>query len=695
MRRTVTARVMLLVLIVTIAGAPITSSNADDHVELTYATASDGVQIALAVTFPRGFDPSKTYPALFAMSGYTDSVYALGQDSTYVMVHASMRGTGCSGGQFHLFGERPAQDGFEIIEDWIVKQPWSDGRVGITGHSFWGLMGFLVTATNPPHVKASGVSGLIDDFYRGIVFPGGVLNNGFPVAWGTQRYRPDPELAAWEYRGEEELTSGDPTCAANIASRPPQYPVMPRMLIDHWDGDFWRAHALERLADAITIPIHMRQQYQDEQTGPSGSNLFNLIPESTPKRLVLSNGRHDGPTGQTDRRAWLDCWVLHDGVGCPGDITDPARRVQINFDTQQDENGSTIQPPYVSSDFPLPEAEWRALHLRAGHLLSASAPDGAEPADVFATAPMGDMRLKDSSVPGSMSYLWPMSEQRSFAGGGVVDLWASIQGHDADIFVEIADRSPDGRLEFLQRGMLRATRRAIDPTRSRAIPSGPLAGEFWRPWHPHTPETTMPIIPGDAVRLQIEIPTFAHVFRPGHALVLRLSSPPDRDRIGGTYTYASPLPSSRVEVLHDAAHPSRLLLAELPSQPPSPADRACGSLWGVPCIDVPADTASLVEQAGCIAIAMVKPSCSFTATGPHAFAGEAINELTIEVIRDDEVVYRVWKGGALGSPTGLIPWTGTLPSQPGDRIEAEIVEGCAGPACGTAGVLIVGNPAAG
>lgn len=693
MRRHITATIALIALIAGIATMP-AASRADDHVELTYARMSDGVSIALAVTYPRNFDPSKSYPALFAMSGYANSVYALGQDSTYVMVHASMRGTGCSGGQYHLFGERPARDGYEIIEDWIVKQSWSNGRVGITGHSFWGLMGFLVTATNPPHVKASGVSGLIDDFYRGIVFPGGVLNNGFPVAWGSGRYRPDPELAAWEYRGEDELGEGDPTCAANIASRPPQYPVVPGMLAQQWDNDFWRSHALERVAPNISIPIHLRHQYQDEQTGPSGLNLFSLIPESTPKRLVMSNGRHDGPTGQQDRRAWLDCWVLHDGIGCPDGLTDPAQRVQIHFDTVQDANETVIQPAYTSSDLPLPEADWRALHLRTGNVLTESAPASSEPADVFATAPMGELRMKDSSAPNAVTYLLPMQQQRTFAGGGVLDLWASIDGVDADVFVEIADRHPDGGLEFIQRGMLRATHRAIDPTRSRTIAGGPLAGQIWRPWHPHTPETTLPVVPGEPMRLQIEMPAFGHVFRPGHALALRVSSPPASDRIGRTYTYASPLPSARVSILHDAAHPSRLLLPEVPAQPAAPAGRECGSLWGVFCIGEPADDARLVENAGCLAIAFAQPSCSFIATGPHTFAGDAVNELEILVIRDGEVVHRAWKGGALGSPVGLLPWTGSLPSIAGDTIQVHIVPGCAGTVCGTAGFLMVGNPLA-
>ena len=102
----------------------------------------------------------------------------------FVDVYASVRGTGCSGGEFDLFSDQSAQDGYDVIENWMVKQPWSDGRVGITGRG-WGSTGWMVAATHPPHVKGIALSGLIDDFYRGILYPGGVPNSGFPIAWGA------------------------------------------------------------------------------------------------------------------------------------------------------------------------------------------------------------------------------------------------------------------------------------------------------------------------------------------------------------------------------------------------------------------------------------------------------------------------------------------------------------------------------
>src|SRR3990170_1822905 len=133
----------------------------------TFITMSDGVQIALNVRMPKGYDKGESYPVIFEMSGYDggasdgDEPYA-GEGSRaltkqfykdYVTVHASVRGTGCSGGEFDLFSWRSALDGRELIE-WIADQDWSNGKVGIYGHSYGGITGFMVTATRPPHLTA-------------------------------------------------------------------------------------------------------------------------------------------------------------------------------------------------------------------------------------------------------------------------------------------------------------------------------------------------------------------------------------------------------------------------------------------------------------------------------------------------------------------------------------------------------------
>jgi predicted acyl esterase len=97
-----------------------------------------------------------------------------------------------------------------------------------------------------------------------------------------------------------------------------------------------------------------------------------------------------------------------------------------------------------------------------------------------------------------------------------------------------------------------------------------------RPQHPH--DRVEPVTPYEPLEYQIEIFAFGHVFRPGHKLALVITRPPADDPIGVTksgapsYRYDSYPPPGVVTILHDADHPSSLLLAVLPELPPLPAE---------------------------------------------------------------------------------------------------------------------------
>src|SRR5581483_10236070 len=140
-----------------------------------------------------GFATRPHWPALLMMDGYEGGGGALDPGEwhdRYVLVHASVRGTGCSGGHFDLFDRATAYDGKDLIDRWIPRQRWSNGRVGIIGHSYPGLTGFAIAETAPRHLDGMAVSGLIDDLYSGLSYPGGIPNGGFTLAW-TQVERPE------------------------------------------------------------------------------------------------------------------------------------------------------------------------------------------------------------------------------------------------------------------------------------------------------------------------------------------------------------------------------------------------------------------------------------------------------------------------------------------------------------------------
>jgi predicted acyl esterase len=485
---------------------------------------------------------------------------------------ASIRGTGASGGSLSPWLPRTWQDGYEIIEDWIVKQRWSNGRVGIRGHSWTGLMGFLTASTCPPSLKALCVSGLIDDFYRGVAWPGGVRNFGFPVMWLNNDYRLDGPfgsgLAAQKARGLDTDAYD-----AIVASRPPRdlhEDMLWLLLHESLDGPKWQQRSLAAHAAKIRAPMLIGHAWQDEQTGPSGWLLWRRLPAGTPKRLVLSNGHHGVYTLNDDEKlAWFDHYLLDrtDSAIASGEL-----RVKCYFESLDTgvSQPSVGRPFLAASDFPLPDTRWMRYYLRNGSRLSTAAPDADEKPDSYLVT-FGNVRAPAERF----TYHLALPEPTAICGPAVLTLWAELTNLDTDFFVLLSDLAPDGKMFGLQRGLLRASHRSIDPDCSDYVTADGQKALI-RPHHRH--DRPEPATPHVACEFQIEIPALGHVFRPGHKLAMTITRPPLADPIGVTqggvpsYRYDSYPPAGTVTILHDAEHPSSLLLPVLPELPPLPTE---------------------------------------------------------------------------------------------------------------------------
>ncbi len=83
----------------------------------------------------------------------------------YAVVYADPRGTWGSEGDATLWSAQEAQDGYELVE-WAGTQPWSNGRVGMSGVSYLAMSQYRVAATRPPHLAAINPSEGISDLYR-------------------------------------------------------------------------------------------------------------------------------------------------------------------------------------------------------------------------------------------------------------------------------------------------------------------------------------------------------------------------------------------------------------------------------------------------------------------------------------------------------------------------------------------------
>lgn len=575
---------------------------------IQYVEVDDGTEIAVRVYYPDGYVAGNRYPALVQMEGYggaaspNDSSYVGTPD--YIVVAISLRGTGCSAGQLELFSERSSKDGAWIIDNWIPQQSWSNGDVGIYGHSYGGLTGFLVAAEVPDttHLKAVAVSGLIDDFYRGILYLGGISNPGFPILWGAG-VRPLGEHAA-----NASWMVNDPHCAQNYADhRGSSTAPTPQSALDSYASryateDSWAIRAgLVTHAPDIKAPIQLGQQFQDEQTGPRGGHvLWENIPAGVPKRLQLSTGRHNPNDPKRTKKDWLDCFIIHDasptattrsGASC-GDVMDPNKRVLLHFESK----GADRLPAYTASDWPLPATDWRRYDLCADGSLSqgaATSCDGVRSylstgtgrhmtLDVGAAVPTGAPLSPFGFTTGlrdTLRYEMPFTQTGVVAGPINLTLHATLTSADVDLWAEILDKAPDGTTSFVQRGLLRASFRALDEAASKRTPNG----DIFRPERPYL--ATEPVIPGDVNEYQIEIFPLAHVWRPGHTLVLQLHAPPANDPIS-TYAF-EPNQASIVSVLNFGGYRSSILLPFLPTLDPRhyrATTPACGSINGEVCV---------------------------------------------------------------------------------------------------------------
>src|SRR5882724_1465600 len=127
-----------------------------------------------------------------------------------------MRGTGCSGGAFDYFEPLQGLDGYDVIET-VARQPWAlHHRVGMVGVSYGGISQLFVGATRPPSLAAITPLSVIDNTAT-TLYPGGILNTGFALAWAKDRaHDAEPASATggqpWVLK---QIQQGDQTCKAN------------------------------------------------------------------------------------------------------------------------------------------------------------------------------------------------------------------------------------------------------------------------------------------------------------------------------------------------------------------------------------------------------------------------------------------------------------------------------------------------
>ncbi len=168
-----------------------------------YVRMSDGQKLAVDIYLPAGGPARTAFPVILQYTPYqrttidpkTGRIGSLMQSvfnqfllsHGYALVYADIRGTGASTGWLMDFMPRIADDGGELV-DWIGRQPWCDGNVGMVGGSYLGWSQIATASRAPKALKCIVPAVVPLDGYTGEAYPGGIHAQGVVKRWSDGMY---------------------------------------------------------------------------------------------------------------------------------------------------------------------------------------------------------------------------------------------------------------------------------------------------------------------------------------------------------------------------------------------------------------------------------------------------------------------------------------------------------------------------
>jgi predicted acyl esterase len=506
----------------------------------------DGVHVAVDIYRP---DAEGKFPALFGTAGYVKEVNFEAGNTEYIVsrgyahVLGSSRGTGRSEGEYAFHSHYEGEDGHDVVE-WIAKQPWCNGNVGMIGYSYFAVTQFLTAAQQPPHLKAIVPFDDGHDLYRE-EYEGGILLShffGVPQAISYSSPRVPDTIKRLPAKEVERLVAekmNDPDIKAftswfRILTNPQINPPFFDYILNPFDGPFYWERSVYTKLDKVKIPCYCGGALGGD-TAHLTAAFVHYLGVKGPKKLLLyprTLNRH-GKFLMDLMLKWYDYWLkgIDNGV-----MDEPPIRIFVQGANQW----------RYEIEWPLTKTKWTKFYLNAFSGLSEEpALHDAEP-DCFGQ-PSHTISREINSVAYATS---PLLEDLEVTGPIALYLYASIDQNDTNWMAYLKDVGPTGSETELTRGFLKASHRALDETKSKP----------WLPFHPHT--GAIPVVPGEIIEYAIEIIPTSNLFKAGHRIKLEIKS---RDYVEGASSYH--LPSSKTtchRIYRDKKYPSHLVLPIIP-----------------------------------------------------------------------------------------------------------------------------------
>jgi putative CocE/NonD family hydrolase len=507
----------------------------------------------LADDAPDGTEPSPSYAV------YRDFFVPYG----YAVVVVDVRGTGASFGAREGF-RSPAErlDCYDVV-DWIARQNWSDGRVGVTGISYVGAAADFAASTGHPAIKADMPTFSVWDTWGDMFYPGGLLFTGMIGGYGRMIDALDCDrrdvLRDFAYFNGPGLAGPAPVdadadgrdLAAALADHAANFDttgfvvqLTARDAAFAHDPDFRATTVAPRsFADGMRPELahYGVSGWMDGAAYTNGAvGRFLALHERKP-RMLLGPWDHGARTHISPARSGpRPGFELHAEMlrffdtHLAGRDSGFAAEAPVHYFTM-------IEEAWKAADtWPPPQARPQRWYLAEAGGLAAD-PPAAPGADRYRTdhaigsgtntryeriagQPVeeyyGDWHGRDARMATWTSA--PLAAPMEVTGHATARIWLASEARDAAIIVYLEDVGPDGHTHYVTEGMLRALFRKTAP----APADYPHVG----PWHPSGAADAAPLTPGEPALLEIQLMPTSWLFRAGHRVRLALAAA-DRDHL--------------------------------------------------------------------------------------------------------------------------------------------------------------------
>jgi predicted acyl esterase len=417
----------------------------------------------------------------------------------YACVRVDSRGAGRSPGRLDPFSPRETSDLAACIE-WAAEEPWSSGRVGLNGISYYAMNQWHVASLRPRGLAAMCAWEGASDWYRDATRHGGILCTFFDNWYEMQVTTVQHGLGV---RGPVNPNTGEPACGPEtlsdeeLAARRADFGA--DVAAHPLDDDYHRARSGDW--ERIDVPLL--------SCGNWGGHGLHL------------RGNVEGYVRSASRLKWLE---LHGLEHWTHFYTDYGVRLQKRFFghfMKGEDTGWDEQPPVLlqvrhvdgtfmergEAEWPIGRTRWTRLHL-----------DPAASALSFEHVAAGGSLSYEALGDGLTFLSPPLEGEVELTGPSAAKLFISSSTVDADLFLVLRVFDTGGDEVVFQgaidphtpvaQGWLRASHRKLDPALS----------EPYRPYHTH--DERQPLEPGETYELDVEIWPTSLVVPAGYRIAL-------------------------------------------------------------------------------------------------------------------------------------------------------------------------------